>query len=39
VKRLVSEAYHSPPSNAEVKNAWSYVFTPPISFLGVVVFS
>jgi hypothetical protein len=37
VKRLVSEAYHSPPSNAEVKNAWSYVFTPTIRLQGVVL--
>jgi len=28
VKRPVREADHSPPSNAEVKNAWSYTSTP-----------
>jgi hypothetical protein len=27
-KRPGHEAYHSPPSSAEVKNAWSYTFTP-----------
>jgi len=30
VKRPVREADHSPPSNAEVKNAWCYSVTPPI---------
>jgi hypothetical protein len=29
VKRPWREADHSPQSNAEVKNAWSYAFTPP----------
>jgi hypothetical protein len=29
VKRPRREADHSPSSNAEVKNAWSYTFTPP----------
>jgi len=28
VKRPGREADHSPPSNAEVKNAWSYTSTP-----------
>jgi hypothetical protein len=28
VKRQVHEADHSPPSGAEVKNAWSYTSTP-----------
>jgi hypothetical protein len=28
VKRLGREANHSPPSSAEVKNAWSYTSTP-----------
>jgi hypothetical protein len=30
VKRPGYEADHSPPSSAEVKNAWSYTSTPPI---------
>jgi hypothetical protein len=30
VKRPVLEADHSPPSSAEVNNAWSYTYTPPI---------
>jgi len=30
------EADHSPPSRAEVKNAWSYTCTPPIRLPGVV---
>jgi hypothetical protein len=34
VKRLRREAYHSPTSNAEAKNAWSYTFTPSTSSLG-----
>jgi hypothetical protein len=29
VKRSGSEADHSPPSSAEVKNTWSYTSTPP----------
>jgi hypothetical protein len=29
VKRLGHEDDHSPPSRAEVKNAWIYTFTPP----------
>jgi hypothetical protein len=28
IKRLGREADHSPPSSAEVKNAWSYISTP-----------
>jgi len=28
VKRLGSEAEHSPPSSAEIKNAWSYTSSP-----------
>jgi hypothetical protein len=36
VKRPGREADHSPPSSAEVKNAWSYTFTPPIRLHGVV---
>jgi hypothetical protein len=31
------EADHSPPSNAEVKNAWSYTSTPPIRLHGVML--
>jgi hypothetical protein len=37
VKRPGSEADHSPPSSAEVKNAWSYTSTPPICLHGVVL--
>jgi flagellar basal body-associated protein FliL len=29
------ETDHSPPSSAEVKNAWSYTITPPICLHGV----
>jgi hypothetical protein len=36
VKRQGREADHSPPSSAEVKNAWSYTCTPPIRLNGVV---
>jgi hypothetical protein len=31
------EADNSPPSSAEVKNAWSYNSTPPICLHGVVL--
>jgi hypothetical protein len=31
------EANHYPPSNVEVKNAWSYTFTPPIRLHGVML--
>jgi hypothetical protein len=34
VKRPGREANHSPPSSAEVKNAWSYASTPPIRLHG-----
>jgi hypothetical protein len=37
VKRPGREADHSPPSNAEVKNAWSYTSTPPIGLHGVML--
>jgi hypothetical protein len=37
VKRPVHEADHSPPSSAEVKNAWSYTSTPPIRLHSVVL--
>jgi hypothetical protein len=36
-KGLRSEADHSPPSTAKVKNAWSSTFTPPIPLHGVVL--
>jgi hypothetical protein len=35
VKRPGREAGHSPPSSAEVKNAWSYTSTPPVRLHGV----
>jgi hypothetical protein len=34
VKRPRGEAEHSPPSSAEVKNAWSYNFTPQYAFMA-----
>jgi hypothetical protein len=37
VKRPEREADHSPPSRAEVKNAWSYTSTPQITLHGVVL--
>jgi hypothetical protein len=37
VKRPGREANHSPPSSAEVKNAWSCTSTPPICLHGVVL--
>jgi hypothetical protein len=37
VKRPGHEADHSPPSSAEVKNAWNYTSTPPIRLYGVVL--
>jgi hypothetical protein len=37
IKRPGREAVHSPPSSAEVKNAWNYTSTPPIRFHGVVL--
>jgi hypothetical protein len=37
VKRPGREADHSPPSSAEVKNAWSYTSTLPIRLHGVVL--
>jgi hypothetical protein len=37
VKRPGREADHSPPSSAEVKNAWNYTSTPPIRLHGVVL--
>jgi hypothetical protein len=35
VKRPGREADHSPPSSAEVKNAWSYTSNPPVRLYGV----
>jgi len=37
VKRPGREADHSPPSNAQVKNAWNYTSIPPIHLHGVVL--
>jgi hypothetical protein len=37
VKQLGREADHSSPSNAEVKNAWSYASTSPMQLHGVVL--
>jgi hypothetical protein len=37
IKRPGCEADLSPPSNAEVKNVWSYASTPPIRLHGVLV--
>jgi hypothetical protein len=37
VKLPGREADHSPPSNVEVENAWSYTSTPPIRIHGVVL--
>jgi hypothetical protein len=37
VKQPGCEADHSPPSSAEVKNAWSYTSTPPIRLHDVVL--
>jgi hypothetical protein len=37
IKRPGCEADDSPPSSAEVKNAWSYILTPPIRLPGVVL--
>jgi hypothetical protein len=34
LKRPVREADHSPPSSVEVKNAWSYTFTPQYVFMA-----
>jgi hypothetical protein len=36
-KRPGRKADHSPPSSAEVKNAWSYTSTPPIRLHDVVL--
>jgi hypothetical protein len=37
IKRPRRETDHSPPSGAEVKNAWSYTSTSPIRLHGVVL--
>jgi hypothetical protein len=37
VKLPGREADHSPPSSAQVKNAWSYTSTPPMRLSGVVL--
>jgi hypothetical protein len=37
IKRPGREADHSPPPSAKVKNAWSYIYTPPIRLHGVVL--
>jgi hypothetical protein len=37
IKRPEREADHSPPSSAEVKNAWGYTSTPIIHLHGVVL--
>jgi hypothetical protein len=37
VKRPRRAADHSPPSSAEVKNAWSYTPNPPLRLHGVVL--
>jgi hypothetical protein len=37
VKQQEREADHSPPSSAEIKNAWSYTFSLPIRLYGVVL--
>jgi len=37
VKRPGRESDHSPPSGAEVTNAWSYTSTSPIRLHGVVL--
>jgi hypothetical protein len=37
IKRPGCEADHSPPSSAQVENAWSYNSTPPICLHGVVL--
>jgi hypothetical protein len=36
LKWSMNEAGHSPPSSAEVKNAWNYTSTPIIHLKGVV---
>jgi hypothetical protein len=33
-KRPRREADHSPPTSAEIKNAWSYIYTPKYAFMA-----
>jgi hypothetical protein len=37
VERPGLEADHSPPTNSEVKNAWSYTSAPPVRLYSVVL--
>jgi hypothetical protein len=37
IKRPGHEADHSPPSSAEVKNAYSFTSAPPVPLRGVVL--
>jgi hypothetical protein len=37
IKQPGREADHSPPFSVEIKNAWSYISTPPIRLYGVVL--
>jgi hypothetical protein len=37
IEQPVREADHSPPSSAEVKNAWSFTSSPPVYLHGVIV--
>jgi len=37
VKQPGHEVDHSPPSNAKVKNVWSYTSAPPVSLHGMVL--
>jgi len=37
IKRPGRKANQSPPYNTEVKNAWRYISTPPMSLHGVVL--
>jgi hypothetical protein len=34
VKRPGSDAHHSPPTSAEVRNMWFYTSTPPYAFMA-----
>jgi len=36
-KHPVHEADHSPPSNAKVRDAWSYMYTPPLCLCDVML--
>jgi hypothetical protein len=37
LKQLQHEVNHWPPLNIEVKNVWSFIFTPPIHLHGMVL--